>query len=147
MTEPKSTEGLWWALDHIKNDLDKLEAKMTGHATNMAVLIKTVNHLNDRVEKVSTTLTVDNGKPSVLSQLRDVNSDLKEMKSLIRHIKEVQSALTGIQTDVALLKGQVGAKTPKEVQIEKWKTIGKISGGVMLVLPGILSFLHDLFAS
>lgn len=141
MEPNKSPEGLWWALDHIKNDLDKLETKVGTSAAHMAVLSKQVGQLTNRVESLSNTLVVDNGKPSVMSQLRSVNMDIQSIKADNQAIKELVQA---VQKDVTSIRISAGVRTPKEVQVEKLKTIGKVGAGFLLVFPGILSFLQNL---
>jgi hypothetical protein len=94
---------------------------------NLATVSAKVQELN------SLLVSNDRGSTSVVSQLNDVTSDVKDIKVLLSSLRESLDAV----------KSQVGVKTPKEVQIERLKTLGSAMGMLALVIPGILSFLRD----
>ncbi|HEY8540861.1 MAG TPA: hypothetical protein VIL29_00650, partial [Pseudothermotoga sp.] len=58
---------------------------------------------------------------------------------------EIKSLVQKLSTDLERVQKSLGVKTPKEVSIERWKTIGKIGVALVAVLPGILSFFHNFF--
>lgn len=131
--KPQSSDGMWWILDRFQNDLDRMDEKWGENIAAMTKVTENLNSVSIRVQELNKLLTVDNGKPSVVTQLRDVTTDVKEIKTLIH----------GLKDDLVAVKTQTGAKTPKEVQIERLKTLAAIAGMLTLIIPGILSFLHQ----
>jgi chromosome segregation ATPase len=124
---------MWWILDRFQNDLDRMDEKWGENIAAMTKVTENLNSVSIRVQELNKLLTVDNGKPSVVTQLREVTTDVKEIKTLIH----------GLKDDLVAVKTQTGAKTPKEVQIERLKTLAAIAGMLALIIPGILSFLHQ----
>lgn len=131
--KPQSSDGMWWILDRFQNDLDRMDEKWGENIAAMTKVTENLNSVSIRVQELNKLLTVDNGKPSVVTQLREVTTDVKEIKTLIH----------GLKDDLVAVKTQTGAKTPKEVQIERLKTLAAIAGMLALIIPGILSFLHQ----
>lgn len=131
--KPQSSDGMWWILDRFQNDLDRMDEKWGENIAAMTKVTENLNSVSIRVQELNKLLTVDNGKPSVVTQLRDVTTDVKEIKTLIH----------GLKDDLVAVKTQTGARTPKEVQIERLKTLAAIAGMLTLIIPGILSFLHQ----
>jgi hypothetical protein len=124
---------MWWILDRVQNDLDKMDQKWDVNIAAMARVTENLNSVSVKVQELNKLLTIDNGKPSVITQLRDVTTDVKEIKTLIH----------GLKDDLVAVKTQTGARPPKEVQIERLKTLAAIAGMLALIIPGILSFLHQ----
>lgn len=131
--KPQSSDGMWWILDRFQNDLDRMDEKWGENIAAMTKVTENLNSVSIRVQELNKLLTVDNGKPSVVTQLRDVTTDVKEIKTLIH----------GLKDDLIAVKTQTGTRTPKEVQIERLKTLAAIAGMLALIIPGILSFLHQ----
>jgi len=124
---------MWWILDRVQNDLDKMDQKWDANIAAMARVTENLNSVSVKVQELNKLLTIDNGKPSVITQLRDVTTDVREIKTLIH----------GLKDDLVAVKTQTGTRTPKEVQIERLKTAAAIAGMLALIIPGILSFLHQ----
>lgn len=135
MSSPQKnpSDSLWWILDRFQNDLDKMDEKWDENIAAMTKVTENLNSVSQKVQELNKLLTVDNGRPSVITQLRDVTTDVKEIKTLIHGLKE----------DLTAVKSVTGGKTPKEVQIERLKTVAAIAGTLTLIIPGILSFLHQ----
>jgi len=131
--KPQSSDGMWWILDRVQNDLDKMDQKWDVNIAAMARVTENLNSVSVKVQELNKLLTIDNGKPSVITQLRDVTTDVREIKTLIH----------GLKDDLVAVKTQTGTRTPKEVQIERLKTAAAIAGMLTLIIPGILSFLHQ----
>lgn len=129
-----STESLWFILEKIQKDIDRIEEKQTETLLSSANLnAKVMNQLDGvstKVQELNKLLTLDNGKPSIVSRL----------DKLAQHV-------VSIETNIAAIKEHVGLKTkdPKEVAVERYKTIGKIGVATAAVIPGILSFIHSFF--
>ena len=131
---PLGSDGVWWILDRIQNDLDRLDEKWDANIASMARVTENLATVSTKVQELNSLLVSnDRGSTSVVSQLNDVTSDVKDIKVLLSSLRESLDAV----------KSQVGVKTPKEVQIERLKTLGSAMGMLALVIPGILSFLRD----
>lgn len=129
-----SPEGMWWVLDRIQDDLDKMEDKWDANIASMTKVTENLAVVSTKVQEVNKLLTVDDGSPSVVTQLRAVTSDVKDIKQLLNSLRE----------SVDAVKEQTGAnKTPKEVQIERLKAWGSTVGMLALVVPGLISFVRD----
>jgi hypothetical protein len=129
-----SPEGMWWVLDRIQDDLDKMEDKWDANIASMTKVTENLAVVSTKVQEVNKLLTVDDGSPSVITQLRAVTSDVKDIKQLLNSLRE----------SVDAVKEQTGAnKTPKEVQIERLKAWGSTVGMLALVVPGLISFVRD----
>jgi septation ring formation regulator EzrA len=129
-----SPEGMWWVLDRIQDDLDKMEDKWDANIASMTKVTENLAVVSTKVQEVNKLLTVDDGSPSVITQLRAVTSDVKDIKQLLNSLRE----------SVDAVKEQTGAnKTPKEVQVERLKAWGSTVGMLALVVPGLISFVRD----
>jgi septation ring formation regulator EzrA len=129
-----SPEGMWWVLDRIQDDLDKMEDKWDANIASMTKVTENLAVVSTKVQEVNKLLTVDDGSPSVVTQLRAVTSDVKDIKQLLNSLRE----------SVDAVKEQTGAnKTPKEVQVERLKAWGSTVGMLALVVPGLISFVRD----
>lgn len=129
-----SPEGMWWVLDRIQDDLDKMEDKWDANIASMTKVTENLAVVSNKVQEVNKLLTVDDGSPSVITQLRSVTSDVKDIKQLLNSLRE----------SVDAVKEQTGAnRTPKEVQVERLKAWGSTVGMLALVVPGLISFVRD----
>lgn len=129
-----SPEGMWWVLDRIQDDLDKMEDKWDANIASMTKVTENLAVVSTKVQEVNKLLTVDDGSPSVITQLRAVTSDVKDIKQLLNSLRE----------SVDAVKEQTGVnKTPKEVQVERLKAWGSTVGMLALVVPGLISFVRD----
>jgi hypothetical protein len=125
---------MWWVLDRIQDDLDKMEDKWDANIASMTKVTENLAVVSTKVQEVNKLLTVDDGSPSVVTQLRAVTSDVKDIKQLLNSLRE----------SVDAVKEQTGAnKTPKEVQVERLKAWGSTVGMLALVVPGLISFVRD----
>ena len=97
----------------------------------MTRLTENLAMVSSKVQDLNKLLVVDNGKPSIVTQLREVTDEVKEVKGLIHTLK----------VDVEAVKEQTIAKPHKDVQLEKMKTYGAIIGVIGLIIPGIFSIL------
>ena len=131
----KSPDALWWVLDNIQKDLNRMDEKWDENIAAMTRLTENLSTMSGKVQELNKLMVVDNGKPSVVSQLRSVTDDVKNIKGLVE----------GLKSDIEAVKQQTCAKTPKEVQVERLKTLGAIAGMIGLVIPGIISFVHYAF--
>lgn len=128
-TEDKGT--IWFVLTKIQKDLDKIDEKWDTYILHTAKLSHDLNHMSEKVQELNKLLTYDNGKPSVITQIRDVSST----------VTEVKSAIDTMRSDIEEVKVHVGIRDPKEVRIERLKNVGKAIGLLSLTLPGIFSFV------
>lgn len=122
MSDVQPERGLFFLLEKI----DKISEKWDKHIVHQVVLTtkleKNLEQLGDRVSDLTKLLTVDNGKPSIISQVNSIRTSLDTLK-----------------TDITSIQKHIGVK--KQTSLEKWKTLGKFAGLVTLAIPGILSFL------
>lgn len=121
MADAEKDSGFLFVLKRIDKLNDKLEEhalKQTAQATKFG---ENIESLNTKVTDLTKLLTVDNGKPSIVSQVDTIRSSLESLKN-----------------DISSIRQHIGVK--KQTSIEKWKTFGKLAALVSLVLPGILSF-------
>lgn len=131
---PDDKNALWYVLDKIQKDIDKIDEKWDTHILSTAKLSHELQSVSGKVVELNKLLTHDNGKPSIVSQLRDVSHDINQVKTTVNTIKE----------DLEAVKSHVGIKDAKEVRLEKMKNVGKAIGVIGLTLPGILSFIAGL---
>lgn len=124
--------GIWFVLDKIQKDIDKIDSKWDEYVVKQAVLVTKLSEnligLSQRVSELNKLLTEDNGKPSVVTQVESVNIQLTAIKSKVDKMQE----------NLRSIEGHVGVK--QKTALERWKTIGKIVGLATLIAPGILSF-------
>lgn len=126
----RSPDALWWVLDRIQDDLNRMDEKWDENIAAMTRLTENLAVVSGKVQELNKLLVVDNGKPSVVTQVREVTDEVRQVKELIHTLK----------VDVEAVKEQTIAKPHKEVQLEKFKTYGAIVGVVGLVIPTILSW-------
>lgn len=131
---PDDKNALWYVLDKIQKDIDKIDEKWDTHILSTAKLTHELSTISGKVQDLSKLLTQDNGKPSIVTQLQIVS----------RNVDEVKLAVVGICDDLEMVKAHVGIKDAKEVRLEKMKNVGKAIGVIGLTLPGILSFIAGL---
>lgn len=134
---PPEDKTLWYVLDKIQKDIDKIDEKWDTHILSTVKLSHDLQSMSGTVQALNKLLTQDNGKPSIVTQLREVSQDLNFVKTTVN----------SIQHDLEVVKSHVGIKDAKEVRLEKMKNVGKAIGVVGLTLPGILSFLAGLFTN
>jgi len=130
---PVGPDGMWWVLDRIQDDLDRMDEKWDANIASMTKVTENLATMTSKVQELNKLLTVDDQNPGVLTQLRTVTSDVKDIKQLLGSLRE----------SVDAVKAQTGTKTPKEVQLAKLRAIGSVAGMLTLVIPGILSFIHN----
>jgi hypothetical protein len=130
---PTGQDGLWWVLDHIQADLNRMDEKWDSNIASMTKLTENLAFMSFKVQELNKLLTVDDHIPSVITQLQSVTSDVKDIKQLLNSLRE----------SVEAVKAQTGTKTPKEIQLARLKTWGSVASMLALVIPGILSFIHD----
>lgn len=126
MPTPGPKDAYLYILDDIKQDVDRLTEKSEAQIVTTTKLVENFNAVSQKVTELNKLLTVDNGKPSILSQLHGVNNDIKDLKAMVASVQK-----------------QVGVKTPQEAAVERWKTIGKIGVAFLTIVPGLLAFFHD----
>lgn len=131
MTE--RVEPIWFILEKIQKDIDRIDEKQDSQLVTSTRLITQVDAVSTKVLELNKLLTVDNGRPSIVSKLNNLAQDVTETKTLISKLHE----------ELAIVQHHVGIKTPKEVSIERWKTVGKVGVATAAVIPGILSFIHE----
>lgn len=129
---PVGPDGMWWVLDRIQDDLDRMDEKWDANIASMTKVTENLATITSKVQELNKLLTVDDQHPGVLTQLRTVTSDVKDIKQLLGSLRE----------SVDAVKAHTGTKTPKEVQLAKLRAIGSVAGMLTLVIPGILSFIH-----
>lgn len=126
MPPPGPKDAYLYILDDIKQDVDRLTEKSEAQIVTTTKLVENLSTVTQKVTELNRLLTVDNGKPSILSQLTHVNSEVKDLKTMVASIQK-----------------QVGVKTPQEAAVERWKTIGKLGVAFLTIVPGLLAFFHD----
>lgn len=126
MATPGPKDAYLYILDDIKQDVDRLTEKSEAQIVTTTKLVENLNTVTQKVTELNRLLTVDNGKPSILSQLSRVNSEVQDLKAMI-----------------ATVQKQVGVKTPEEAAVERWKTLGKVGVAFLTIVPGLLAFFHD----
>jgi len=135
MSDGKSEDkGIWWVLTQIKEDLARIDTKWDENLESLTKVTENLRHVTDQVTHLNRMLTVDNGKPSVVTQLRDAAQERMIIKALVTEMK----------ADLETVKKQTGYKLPSEIRVERIKTISKLVGLAALVTPGLLSFIHFL---
>lgn len=121
MPDVKPEGGFLFVLEKI----DKLGEKWDKHIVRQAILTtklgENLEQLGEKVTELTKLLTVDNGKPSIVSQVNSISTSLDTLKR-----------------DIISIQKHIGVK--KQTSLEKWKTLGKVAGFISLVIPGILSF-------
>jgi ribosomal protein L29 len=128
----------FFILKDIKNDVKLLDEKWESYLKEEGVRKATTKQLSDEIVQLRKVVQVGNGQPSLLVQMAEVKKDLAEIKTMNR---EQHACVQEVQDDLHELKARFGVKTPKEVQVERWKTIGKLGAGLLLILPGILAWI------
>jgi DNA repair ATPase RecN len=137
---PEQVDPIWYILDKIQKDIDRMDEKQDEHLVASTKLGSQVESVATKVTELNKLLTLDNGKPSIVSQLNQMSSQLGKTTS---EVTETKALVSKLGTDVAAMQSHMGMKTPKEVSIERWKTIGKLGAAFFVVLPGILAFIHS----
>ncbi|NJL44444.1 MAG: hypothetical protein HC945_03990 [Nitrosarchaeum sp.] len=132
----------------MKEDIHLLDRKLDNHLDVISRQQQAVETLTSQVYYLNKIVHVGNGQPSLLIQTAKIHQaveaqrdSLSDIKSEIDDLKDNLQTLSSFKEDLKALKDKVGAKTPKEVQIERLRTVGKIAGTISLALPGILSFI------
>ncbi|NJL53683.1 hypothetical protein HC928_00050 [bacterium] len=126
---PSEKDPIWFVLEDLKKDVDKIDTHLDVHITNTATLTTNVNALTRSVEELTRIITRDNGKPSILTQLITMNHQLGDLTK----------QLEGIKRHIGMTEAD-----QKESKAERWKTIGKVVGLVSLAVPGILAFIDAM---
>jgi hypothetical protein len=71
----------------------------------------------------------------------------ENLHTLTSGVVEVRQLMLDLRGDIEGLQKHLGvSKTKGELRLERWKSIGKLAGLGMLILPGILSFLMRVFS-
>jgi len=139
---PEAVDPVWYILDKIQKDIDRIDEKWDSYLVQSTKLISNLEAVSAKVAELNKLLTQDNGKPSIVSQM---NSLSLKLQNTTDDVIEIKSLVQKLSTDLERVQKSLGVKTPKEVSIERWKTIGKIGVALVAVLPGILSFFHNFF--
>lgn len=137
----EAVDPVWFILDKIQKDIDRMDEKQDEHLIASTKLSHQLDTMAVKVGELNKLLTVDNGKPSVVSQLSNVSNQIDTTAKAVTETKELVAKLT---TEVSAVQTQLGMKTPKEVRAERWKAVGLIGGGFLATVPGILAFIHSL---
>ncbi len=137
---PEAVDPVWFILDKIQKDIDRMDEKQDEHLVASTRLSHQLDTMSVKVGELNKLLTVDNGKPSVVSQLNSVSN---QIRTTALDVTETKGLVAKLTQDVGEVQKQLGMKTPKEVRVERWKTAGLIGGGLLATLPGILSFIHS----
>ncbi len=133
---------IWFILEKIQKDIDRMDEKQEEYLVASTKLITQLDIITSKVVEMNKLLTLDNGKPSIITQLNSLSHQIGATSTDVRATKDLVSEL---KTEVTDLQKQLGVKTPKEVRIEKWKTAGVVVTGLIATIPGILSFIHSFW--
>lgn len=136
----EAVDPVWFILDKIQKDIDRMDEKQDEHLIASMKLTSQLDTISNKVVEMNKLLTLDNGKPSIVSQL---NNLANQISNTAADVSETKSLVAKLASEVSSVQQQLGIKTPKEVRVERWKTIGLIGGGFMATIPGILSFIHS----
>lgn len=136
----ESIDPLWYILEKIQKDIDRIEEKQDTHLVTSTKLISQLDGLAVKVTELNKLLTMDNGKPSIVSQ---VNLMVAQVRQSSDEVTEIKSLVNKLGTDLQAVQTHIGVPTPKEVSVERWKTLGLIGAAFAGVLPGVLSFIHN----
>lgn len=137
---PENVDPVWYILNKIQKDIDTIDTKQDSHLVTSTKLVGQLDAMSLKVSELNKLLTVDNGKPSIISQLSTVSNQISTTSTEVTEIKTLVSKL---HADLSDVQKHIGMKTPKEVAVERWKTVGKVGVAFAAVLPGILSFVHS----
>jgi hypothetical protein len=136
---PNAKDPVWYLLEKIEGSIDKVEANQTVALVAMNDLSNNVKYMGFRVDRLDKILSEDdNGRPGLVAQSRNLQLSVQELSS---NFREIQDTLKGITNDLSALKKEAGLKTPKEVSIERAKTLGKVAAGLTALAPGIIAFI------
>lgn len=122
-------------LEGYRKDLDKLDDKWETYIVGMIRLEESQKVVSMQVQKLTKLLTEDNGRPSVINQINALTTEVQSMNKTIDEIKD----------DLTAVRQTFGIQVPKEVAVERWKTVAKVAAVVGAALPGIMSFIHSFF--
>ena len=136
----EAADPVWFILDKIQKDIDRMDEKQDEHLIASMKLTSQLDTISSKVAELNKLLTLDNGKPSIVSQL---NNLANQAGATATDVSETKALVAKLTAEVAAVQQQLGIKTPKEVRVERWKTAGLIGGAFMATLPGILSFIHS----
>lgn len=137
---PEAVDPVWYILEKIQKDLDRIDEKQETNLVTSTKLSSQLETMSGKVAEMNKLLTMDNGRPSIVSQLSSVSSQIRTSSAEVTEIKGLVSKLS---TDLSAVQAHIGMKTPEKVAIERWKTAGKVGVALTAILPGILSFIHS----
>lgn len=136
----EAVDSVWYILEKIQKDIDRIDEKQDAHLVASTKLTSQIDSISAKVVEMNKLLTQDNGKPSILSQLSVLSTDVRKTSDAVT---ETKALVAKLHADISEVQKFVGARTPKEVMVERWKVLGKIGVATLAVLPGILSFFHS----
>lgn len=137
MTEPLDKDTLLFMLKSIKDDIRGMDQKLETQAKLSSAHQEAIHGLVDSIKHLNKVIYTGNGKPSHTEQLSDLKHGLISVKSSLMTLEADNEV---IKEDLSKIKANSGLKDPKEVRVEKWKTLGKVIVFFGLLIPGILSF-------
>lgn len=138
MTE--QADSIWYILEKIQKDIYRMDEKQDEHLIASMKLGTNLESVATKVAEMNKLLMLDNGKPSIVSQLSQMSNQLGMTTN---EVSETKALVSKLSADVAAMQSHIGMKTPKEVSIERWKTVGKLGAGFFVILPGILAFFRS----
>ena len=140
---PEPVDPIYFILSTLQADMVRLENKQDSSLVTSTKLVEQLDAMSGKVVDLNKLLTLDNGRPSIVSQLNNLSNQIRTTSTEVTDTKGLVSKLT---VEVSELQKQLGMKTPKEVAVERWKTLGMVAAGLIATIPGILSFIHSFFS-
>lgn len=130
-------------LNDIKDELQTIDNKLDRHTIESARNGQRISTIELEVNKLTKVVQTGNGQPSLIVRVSELSNKIDMVKDnqtqFSEHLRAVSDSLTDLNKVVENMRQAVGAKTPEELKLEKWKTVGKLAGLLALVLPGFLA--------
>lgn len=138
-------DSILFILNSIREDIDSLDRKWESQLKESGVNWEKVNELKSSVDHLNNLVLKGNGTPSILVQINNLHHKIDSISyEIIDKNKHLSAELDHLDKELHIIKNKIGLKSPRELKIEKWKTVGLISGVVALLIPGLVALLEFL---
>ena len=122
MPNDKDNSTMLFILSGIQESIRAVEAKIDDRwdkaITELTSQGERLDHLEEEVAHNTKILTTGNGKPSIVTQIFKLQSDLDEMRGTCRDTLH----------EIAEVKKALAPQVPEKVRVERWKTAGLVIG-------------------
>ena len=122
MPNDKDNSTMLFVLSGIQESIRAVEAKIDNKwdraITEITAQGERLDHLEEELAHNTKILTTGNGKPSIVTQIFKLQSDVDEMRDTTRAtLEEIEGIKKALTPDV-----------PEKVRVERWKTAGLVIG-------------------